>query len=151
MGWDQDTRAVASADRGLIDREQAFDLGLTPDGIENRIRIGAWARLHAGVYHLNVTSPDWKTEVRAAVLAAGPNALASHRTAAILYGIDGFRGRMIEVTVPYTKQPMPEDVIVHRTRRRLPPDLVDGIPLTSIERTLLDLAGIVPESHSRKR
>ncbi|MDP9143434.1 MAG: DUF559 domain-containing protein [Actinomycetota bacterium] len=77
-------------------------------------------------------------------MAAGPHALASHRTAAVLWGLDGISGQMIEATVPYSKLPMPSGVIIHRTRRQLPAAVVDGIPITKVERTLLDLAANLP-------
>ncbi len=84
----------------------------------------------------------WRTEVMAAILAAGPDARASHRTAAILYGFDGIYGNLIELTVPISELPVPCGVVVHRTRRALPGETVDAIPVTSPERNLMDLAGM---------
>lgn len=145
MGRRKRARRTASSDFGLIDRPSAMDLGLTPSAITHLVASGQWDRVHAGVYRLDVTPPSWKTEVRAAVMAAGHLALASHRTAAVLFGMEGVKTRMIEVTVPYTNQPIPNRVTVHRTRRVLPSTLIDGIPATSPERTLLDLAAVLPE------
>lgn len=78
-------------------------------------------------------------------MAAGPDARASHRTAAVLYGFDGIYGSMIELTVPWSELPVPSGVTVHRTRRSLPGATVDAIPVTSPERNLLDLASIFGE------
>lgn len=82
---------------------------------------------------------------RGAVLAAGAEALASNRTAALLWHLDGVHGRIVEVTVPYSEKPIPKNVVLHRTRRSLPGEVVDGIQTTSVERTLLDLARYLPD------
>ena len=78
----------------------------------------------------------------AATLAAGTDARASHRTAAALYGLDGIYGDVIELTVPVSELPVPNGVIVHRTRRALPGETIDAIPVTTPERNLMDLAGL---------
>ena len=82
---------------------------------------------------------------RGAVLAAGAEALASNRTAALLWHLDGVHGRIVEVTVPYSEKPIPKNVVLHGTRRSLPGEVVDGIQTTSVERTLLDLARYLPD------
>jgi hypothetical protein len=107
-------------------------------------------QVHAGVYYLDSIPSTWKTDVLAATMAAGPDALASHRTAAVLWELDAVYGGIVEVTVPFNEEPDPEDVIVHRTRRVNPGSIADGIPLTSPEKTLLDLARILPERTLRK-
>jgi very-short-patch-repair endonuclease len=83
----------------------------------------------------------------AAVLAAGPGAALSHRAAADLFGLRPGGGR-IEATVPRGRTG-PAGVIVHRSHMLEPKDftIVDGIRVTTIARTLLDLAGVVPEHH----
>lgn len=78
-------------------------------------------------------------------MAAGPTALASHRSAARVWGLDGVYGGPIELTVPYSQRPMPQGVTVHRTRRSLPEEIRLSIPVTSVERTLLDVAGLIPD------
>lgn len=138
-------RQFASRNHGLIDRRTALQLGLTDYAIRRELSAGGWSEVHPGVYYLNVTPMTWRTEVLAAVLAAGPDALASHRTAAVLYGFDGIRGTMVELTVPWSELPVPDGVIVHRTRRLLPENLVDRIPVTTPERALMDLAWLVGE------
>lgn len=151
MGWDEEkVRAYARDNRGLIDRRSAVGFGVSDKVISGQLGRNRWHRLHAGVYHLNATTPDWYALVRAAVIASGTGALASHRTAAVLYGLEGVSGRMIEVTVPYSNRPMPAAVIVHRTRRSLPTAIVASIPVVSIERTVLDLAAQLPEPNLEK-
>lgn len=144
--WDRREIHEAAASRhGLIDRETILELGGTDHSIQNELDRGKWKQTHPGVYYLNVTPLTWRTRVCAAVLAGGARTLASHRTAALLWELDGIFGSIIEITAPHSDRPIPEGVIVHRTRRRLPSAAVDSIPVTTVERTLLDLAAIVPD------
>lgn len=111
--------------------------------IRRRVLSGRWAQPRPGVFYLNVTQPTWKTDVLCAVFASGPDAVVSHRTAAILHGMEGIYGRMIDVTVPYDERPEPDGVILHRTRRPIDGALVEGIPISNPARTILDLSSLV--------
>jgi hypothetical protein len=137
-------REVAGKQHGLMRRADFGDLGITRHEIDWRIKAGRMDVVHPGVYHLNSTPATWKTAVLAAVMAAGPDALASHRCAAVLWGFDAVYGRLIEVTVPYVESPEPTVVVLHRTRRRNPASVLDSIPITTPERTLFDIAPILP-------
>jgi very-short-patch-repair endonuclease len=78
----------------------------------------------------------------AAVLAAGTEAVLSHRTAAMLWGLIPRAGGAIEVTRP-TNARRRSQIVLHRSP--LPEDErthVDGIPVTSLSRSILDLAAI---------
>jgi hypothetical protein len=98
-----------------------------------------------GVVRLAGTRRTHHQMVMAAVLAAGPGAVASHRTAAWLLGFPGFPARGIEVCRPKTKSHRGAIGYVHRSGH-LPSDhvtVIDGIPCTTPARTLFDLAGCV--------
>jgi hypothetical protein len=145
LGWNaREARRVASENHALVDRRAALNQGAGDAVIARLIRQGLWKPVHPGVYYLNVTPADWTTTVHAAVMAAGPDALASHRTASVLWGLDGVRGQILELTVPFRKDPAPAGVIVHRTRRPLPQAVAGGVPVTRVERTLLDLSAQLP-------
>ena len=78
----------------------------------------------------------------AAVLACGEEAVLSHRSAAQLWGIG--RGGGIEVTAPAMSRRGPGGLSVHRTKLDHADRAVrDGIPVTSVARTLFDLAEVV--------
>jgi hypothetical protein len=62
-----------------------------------------------------------------------------------LWKLDGVTSRILEITVPNSKLPVPAGVVVHRTRRVLPASEIDGVAVTTVERTLLDLAAVCPE------
>ena len=76
----------------------------------------------------------------AAVLASGPDAFLSHHTAAALWGIRGYSGGAIHVTVP---QKSTSSKRIRRHFSQVPPDereVREGIPVTSVHRTIFDLA-----------
>jgi very-short-patch-repair endonuclease len=79
----------------------------------------------------------------ATVLALGPRAVLSHRSAAGLWGVAPRSAHAIEATRPTNARRRP-GLIAHRAR--VPADertVVDGIPVTSVPRTFLDLAAVV--------
>lgn len=81
----------------------------------------------------------------AAVLACGDRAALSHRTAAALWGIRRSSSGKIEVTTVRSCATRP-GIVMHRSRH-LPTDhvtLEDGIPVTTVARTLVDLASVLP-------
>jgi very-short-patch-repair endonuclease len=87
---------------------------------------------------------SWTDRLFAAVLAGGPDTLVSHRAALVVWGMDGVRSAPVEVTVPYSNRPIPQEVIVHRTRRAMSSRDVEGLPVTDPERTLLDVSSLLP-------
>lgn len=119
-------------------------LGLSSQAIYRRLQKRRLIRLHPGVYavgHLAL-SPRWRDF--AAVLACGPQALLSHRSAADLWGIRRTSSPRIEVTTPRGRKG-PARVTVHRSRVIHFEDrtAVDAIAVTSVARTLVDLADVV--------
>jgi len=118
--------------------------GLTAAKAE--LRSARWERMGAGVYRLRGTPPTWEQKVAALSLAAGPNAAASHRSAAGLLSLTGFgRNGIPEVTTPRARQHHGPIGTVHRWRP-FPAEhltVVDGIVTTRVARTLVDLAGVL--------
>jgi hypothetical protein len=148
--WNEEpVRVFAGQNHGLIDRPTALTLGVNDHQIGLGLAVRGWTEVHRGVYYLNVTPRTWETEIAAAVLAAGPAAAASHRAAGTLWGLDDVYP-VIEVTVPYSDTPEPIGVILHRTRRPVDTTIHKKIRLTTVERTLLDLAGLLPDRSLEK-
>lgn len=137
-------RDHAGSRHGLVTRPWLLGHGVTDHEIRSRTRSGRLEEIHPGVYYLDVVPPTWNTTMLAAVLAAGPSAAASHRSAGLLWDLDAIHGHMIEVTVPFSDGPDPGGAILHRSRRGVQPTVHEGIPVTTVERTLLDLAAILP-------
>jgi very-short-patch-repair endonuclease len=112
-----------------------------------RVAAGRLHRVHRGVYAVGHINLSLKAKWLAAVLAYGQGALLSHGDAAALWGLTQPSGTTIHVTTDtrHGLEPRP-GLAPHRSRIH-PVDRKrrSGIPLTSVPRTLLDLAGTAPE------
>lgn len=128
-----------SCHHGVISRHEAIRLGLTAGQVRNRVRAGAWLQDARGVYRLAGSPGGPLGDLRAAVLAGGPKAVASHESAAWLWGIADQVPRPT-VTVPHSQVRRLEGVRV--VRSRVPARVVvrRGIPCTEAVRTILDCA-----------
>jgi hypothetical protein len=138
--------ALFASQKTLATVGQLADLGLTPRAIQSRAQVGRLHRVHSGVYS---TTPPALLPVRAcwlaAVLACGPGAVLSHRSAAALWGIHASSRAATDVTTLTGRGRKVDGVEAHRAATLTPADIttVDGIPVTSIARTILDLASVV--------
>ena len=136
--------AIARRQDNVISRTQVLLAGGSDELIATRIRRGLWQPLHAGVYLVGSAPPTWAQQLRAAVTAAGPDAQVSHRAAILHWGMSGITSAPVEIVAPHSDRPMPEGVVLHRSRRSEEPVLVGGIPTTGVERTLLELGAVCP-------
>jgi very-short-patch-repair endonuclease len=141
---DHALNALAARNHRLLTRTAALAAGATDQFIEERVCRGQWAVVHAGVYLVGVGPLTWEESVHAAVLAAGEGAEASHRCATLVWGLTGLRSSPVEINVPFSDHPMPHGVIVHRSRRVEEPSVRNGIVVSGVERTLLELGAVVP-------
>lgn len=138
--------ARAARQFGLITKEQVTELGLGRRAIAWRLKRGAWARVHSGVYRLSGTPVTWHQLARAATLLGGSSSALSHRTSAFLFRLDGLSDRPpspIDLSVPRSRTLGEVDYLVHRTVRRPRLHWLRGHPVISIAETLCDLAGIL--------
>ncbi len=121
-------------------------LGLTGAAVRHRARTARLHRVHRGVYSL--VPPKLLTRegrYLAAVLACGPGAVLSHRSAAALHGLRDWGHTMIEVTVPGRSNRHHDGILVHRSTTLTDKDVTveNRIPCTTVARTQLDLAEVV--------
>jgi hypothetical protein len=81
----------------------------------------------------------------AAALSFGPEAVVSHRTAAVLHGLMEYNGAKTDVTIPGCHSRRRGQIVVHSSTVLTPADVTteDNIPCTTVARTLLDLADVV--------
>jgi len=136
---------LASRQHGLITLAQAFERGLTPDAVAWLVRTGRWVRVASGVYRLNGTPLTWRGRTLALCLAAGSDAVTSHRTAAAVWGLDGFEPPRVEdLTVPVGRRPRVYGARPHQSRHYEVLGLTtrDGIPVTGPARTVLDVCAV---------
>lgn len=133
--------ALASTQHGAIALSQ-LATSVSRKAIERAVQRGDLIRAAPEVFVLPGAPSTWRQALMVAVLDAGPGSCVSHRAAAILHGVAG-RGmrEVVEITSPRARSARSDAVIVHR-----PLDLVadrditivDGIPCTSVLRTLVD-------------
>lgn len=133
---------IAVGQHGLVRREQALACGMTDRMIHGRVAAGQWVRVAAGVYRLAGVAVTWKQRAVAACLVSGPGAVVSHRSAAVVWGISGFRPGRVEITVPPGRSSRNGLARVHRCAA-VAGTLREGIPVTRPVRTVVDLAGVV--------
>jgi very-short-patch-repair endonuclease len=129
----------------VVSREQLAAAGLSRQAIRRRVESSRLVRLHDGVYAVGHTALTLHSHLLAAVYACGPDALASHRAAGKLWGV--LRGQQpIEVTAPRSRVAR-EGIVLHRSRLIHDEDrsVIDGIPVTSLARTVVDLADVLIE------
>jgi putative AbiEi antitoxin of type IV toxin-antitoxin system len=134
---------LATHQHGVISATQLRDLGLDKHWVRRRVASGLLHRLYRGVYSVGVRTVSRRGRYLAGVFACGPGAALSHRSAADVWGLRPNATR-VEVTVP-EKRPGAPGITTHRTRLLDPQDFTtrDGIPVTSVARTLLDLSAVV--------
>ncbi|HXE44237.1 MAG TPA: type IV toxin-antitoxin system AbiEi family antitoxin domain-containing protein [Conexibacter sp.] len=136
---------LAARQHGVVSRRQLLDAGFTARMVHRGLRSGRLLRLHPGVYAVGHAQLRREGRWLAAVLAAGPGAALSHRSAAALHGIREGEGA-IDVTT--TRRAAVRGVVVHRATRLDAHDVTtrSGVPVTTLPRTLVDLAGtLTPE------
>jgi hypothetical protein len=137
---------IARRQRSLITSSQLRDLGLGPSGRYWARAGGRLTSVRRGVYVLPGAQFTWETAVLAAVLAAGPDAVASHMTAACLWdlfdGSPAAPGSVIHLSGP--KDRRLEGVVLHRgARPARERSRRWSVPVTSVARTLFDLASVL--------
>lgn len=135
---------LAARQHGVVARRQLREIGLGSRAIDHRLACRRLHPLHRAVYAVGHRVVSRSGRWMAAVLASGADAVLSHRDAAALSGMRPSAGaRRVEVTVPRALRPRP-GIRVHYAL--LQPDeitAVDGIPVTTVPRTLLDLAAVL--------
>jgi len=148
MDGERGVERLARSQHGVVTRQQVFARGLSDGVIEHRLGTGRWRRMASGVYALAGTDATWRQKVLAACLSGGLGGVASHSSAAALWGLSGFVAGTVEVTVPRGRSHASRLAVVHQTRQLDPVDAstIDGIPVTRVARTLVDLAGCVDDA-----
>jgi very-short-patch-repair endonuclease len=133
---------LARQQQGLLTHVQLRGLGVGRRTIERWIASGRLRAVHREVYAFGPRPLTKRGKWLAAVLAMGPEAFLSHRSAGALWGLARDRLK-VDVTAPQGKQIRPgrEGVQVHRCK--FDPGEVtmrDGIPVSTVARTLFDIA-----------
>jgi hypothetical protein len=133
---------VASSQHGIVTRTQLLAAGLGPDTIKRRLG-GELLPVHRGVYRVGHSAPSVEASYMAAVLACGDDGGLSGQAAAHVYGLT--RGAAPRPEVTTTRNRRVPGVVVHRVRWLDPGQVTRyrGIPITTVPRTLVDLAAVL--------
>ena len=135
---------LAERQHGVVARRQLLEIGVGGGAIDHRIKLGRLHVVHRGVYAVGHRILTIRGRWMGAVIASGPGAVLSHRG----------RSRALEIRTPLRRGSDCAVATRHSARHRsppasvLPPDevtTVQGIPVTTVPRTLLDLAAVLPE------
>lgn len=128
----------------MVGRRQLMEAGWSDGAINKRIRRGRLHPLYAGVYLVGLRLIQREGRWMAAVLASGPEAVLSHWSAAALWMVRPNSRSIIDVTDSQKSRTWDG---IKRHHKALPADEVtveEGIPVTTVPRTILDLAATEP-------
>ncbi len=143
---------LAARQQGVLHVKELRACGLTHEAIAVRVRNGRLHPLYRGVYavgHANIARDGWWL---AAVKACGRHAALARHSMAVHLEMIAWEDRYPDVLVLGTSVPVHPGINAHRTSY-LPPEhlmIHHGIPGTTAERTLLDLAGVLPAHRLRR-
>jgi Transcriptional regulator, AbiEi antitoxin len=133
---------IARRQHGLVTRKQLLAAGISKEEIRRRIQKGALLVVHPGVYRVGHKAPSIEARYLAAVLACGDGAVLSGHAAAYLWGLIKGTAPPPEVTAP--KRRKVRGVRTRHARRgEIEATTWRGIPITTVPRTLVDLASLL--------
>jgi hypothetical protein len=143
---DRDIAELAGRQHGVVAYWQLIAIGFGRGAIDHRVATGSLHPFHKGVYAVGHSAIGYMGRWMAGVLACGPEAVLSHQNAAALLGLRPMSSSAVHVTVPGRTRRGPRGITVHRVRSLHADDCweEEGIPVTSLARTLLDLAEVLP-------
>ena len=145
LGVRGDLAKLAERQHGVVSiRQLTGPLGYSRSAVYRAVDAGRLHRLHPGVYAVGHTLLSLHGHCLAAALACGPDALLSHVSAAWLWGLTKTSPLPASVSTPLHRKRRPS-IRLHEARSLASEDraLREGIPVTALPRTLIDLAASV--------
>ena len=125
---------------------QLAAVGIRGSAITRRVATGRLVRVYPGVYAVGHVPRTREGRWIAAVMACGRGAVLSHLDAAALWRVYESRGTAVHVTTSSRGGRYLAGIHAHRARTLDPADVTtkDGIPVTTVARTLVDLTDVLP-------
>lgn len=140
---------LATRQHGVVSTRQLDALGYSPSSAAKAAKAGRLRRLHRGVYAVGHERLTWHGHCMAVVLAVRPS-VASHLSAGWLWGLLRYRPQTMHVTAPTARRQRRGFVVHFAVLPGADLATVEGIPVTALARTLLDLAAMLsPERLAR--
>ena len=136
---------LAASQHGVVALRQLEALGMAAATVRSWVAEGWLIRLHQGVFAVGHASLRPEGRYLAAVLACGPRAALSYRSAAALLGLRASAAARLDVTAPIRTGRCRPGIRVHRGDRLAADEVHEhlGVPCTTVARTLLDLAVVL--------
>jgi hypothetical protein len=138
---------------GIASRSELLASGVSSNEIQRRVRRGEWQRVRIGIYAIGPVTDErspvgpapltWHQRFAAELCWGGEQALISHRSAAYIYGFDGFLtlgGFSPDITVPGSSACRGDNV--HRTSHELPRVIVSDVRVVTPEVCLVQLGQV---------
>jgi very-short-patch-repair endonuclease len=139
---DAETMDLAESQMGLVAAWQLAELGWTRSAVRWAVQQRRLQTFCPGVFAVGSRPASREARWLGAVLAIGPDAVLSHHPAGVLWGVTPAAGRPHVTTTRGTKHR--PGVVVHESRVSGADRTVrDGVPVTALPRTLLDLAEVL--------
>lgn len=134
---------LARRQHGVVARRQLLGIGLGSQAVAERVRRGILHPLYPGVYALGEAPSTPDRRRMAAILACGAGTVLSHRSAARLWGVFPYDPGTVELSRPSWGRTKRNGLLLHQAQLRADElGAVDGIPVTSVFRTIFDLAAV---------
>lgn len=130
---------LATAQHGVVSTKQLLGLDYSRDSIKRSVISGRLYPIHRGVYAVGHRDLDWHSHCLVAVLACAP-AVASHASAGWIWGLLRYAPGTIDVTAPNRRHRKAAFRLHHACLEGRDQTEREGIPVTSLARTKLDLA-----------
>jgi very-short-patch-repair endonuclease len=151
VDWENELRRLAAKQHGVVGRAQCRATGCSAQQLRRDRQ--HWESVSRRVIRLAGAPYTDRSALMAAVLDAGENAAASHRSAAALWALPGFELGDLDVVRPHSADCHRASLACLHTTRWLPAHhvtTIDGIPVTTPARTLFDLAGKLPPARTER-
>ncbi|MEY2398982.1 MAG: hypothetical protein QOJ00_2156 [Actinomycetota bacterium] len=143
-------QTVAAKQQGLFTLRDALNAGVSRSTLRTRLRRGDWVHERTGVFAVGGLRKSPIRALTGAHLAVGPGAIASHRSAAWLWGLTPYAQRP-EFSLPRERFTRVKDVRTHRLDDLDLGEAVDRLrlPTTPVPRTLIDLGSVFDHGNVR--
>jgi hypothetical protein len=139
---------LAARQHGVFSRAQALDAGATPRLVSSRLTSGRWILLAPGVYGYPGHADTWRRRLWIASLNAGPSSVVGFEAAGLVQSLGPLPPCGPTLVVERSRRHAPNGVAWHRLDDLDPShiEVIDGLRVTTVPRTLLDLASVLRRS-----
>ena len=135
---------LASKQHAVFTRHDTDAIGFTRRQRDLRVERGVWVEPFEGIYRIAGAPRTWWADLLCAVFAGCDGTVASHRSATAVYELPGGDRRLQELLCRRWNRAHWQRLVLHETLALSDEDIkvVDSIPITTVERTLLDLGAV---------